>query len=266
MKKKFVVPVILLLTAISIFSFSSCNKDETPPPPTPRSYQDLENDFNAIDISDGIIDVSLKASDLLTWDVRIISPGIVDGETYPLVFTLHGAANGSPTAHQATACLAEPGLESLGAIIVSPNGYLYQWYQSPNVTQVMTLIDLAKKYWPVDTNRIAVTGYSNGGNGSWFFAEVFPETFSAAIPMASSYNTYDNNGDPRYIETPLYVIHGENDELFPVDSTQNWVNATQSAGTEVIFVIAPGLTHPEPCEYVSYLQDAALWLQNDIWN
>jgi predicted peptidase len=162
--------------------------------------------------------------------------------------------------------MVEPGLASLNAIIVSPNGYLYQWYQSPNVTQVLTLVNLAKKFWPIDTNKIAVTGFSNGGNGSWFFAETQPEVFSGAIPMASSYNTYDLNGDPRYIETPLYVIHGEYDSLFPLDSTENWVNATASAGTNITFVVADTLEHYEPCEYTPYLQEASLWLSEDIWN
>lgn len=268
MKKQTVFSyLVLLFLGSSFITFSSCNKDEpSPPPEIPRTYQDLENDFDAIDITDGVIDVSLQATDDLVWDVRIISPGIVEGETYPLVFSLHGAANGSPTAHQSTACLVEPGLADLGAIIVSPNGYFYQWYEGPNITQVLTLVNLAKKFWPVDTNKIAVTGYSNGGNGSWFYAETQPEIFSAAIPMASSYNTFDVDGDPRLIETPLYVIHGEDDELFPVDSTENWVNATQSVGTDVTFVIAPGLTHTEPCAYDSYLQDAATWLENDVWD
>lgn len=255
------------LLAIILFILSSCDKNESDPvPPVARTYQDLENDFDAIDISGGVIDVSLLATNDIVWDVRIISPGITPGETYPLVFSLHGAANGSPTAHQSTACMVEPGLASLNAIIVSPNGYLYQWYQSPNVTQVLTLVNLAKKFWPIDTNKIAVTGFSNGGNGSWFFAETQPEVFSGAIPMASSYNTYDLNGDPRYIETPLYVIHGEYDSLFPLDSTENWVNATASAGTNITFVVADTLEHYEPCEYTPYLQEASLWLSEDIWN
>jgi predicted peptidase len=257
---------IFIAFIFSIFFISSCKKEESAPPAPPlRTYADLENDFDAIDISDGIVDVSLKASSFLTWDVRIISPGIVEGESYPLIFTLHGAANGSPTAHQATACLAEPGLEALGAIIISPNGYFYQWYDGPNIQQVLTLVNLAKKYWPVDTTKIALTGFSNGGNGSWFFAETHPEIFSAAIPMATSYNTYNTDSIGRFIETPLYVIHGENDELFPLEDTQLWVDVTQAVGTNVTLVVAPGLGHYEPCEYVDYLQDASQWLINDIW-
>ena len=264
--KSIVLRFSFFTLAFSILFLNGCNKESSPPEIIPRTYQDLENDFDAIDISNGITDVSLKATDFITWDVRIISPGIEEGESYPLVFSLHGAAGGSPTAHMATACLVEPGLESLGAIIVSPNGYLHYWYEGPNITQVLTLVNLAKKFWPVDTTKIAVTGFSNGGNGSWFFAETRPEIFSAAIPMASSYNTYNTNGEGRFIETPLYVIHGEDDSLFPVDSTINWVSVTQSVGTDVTLVVALGLEHYEPCEYVSYLQEGALWIENEVWD
>lgn len=246
---------------------SACEKDEVPPPSEePRTYQDLEDDFDAIDISGNTSDVELQATDNSSWSVRIIAPELIPGEVYPLVFSLHGAANGDPNAHKATSCMVAPGLEDLGAIIISPNGFLHQWYEGPNIIQVLTLVNLAKKFWPVDTNRIAVTGYSNGGNGAWFFAETQADIFSAAIPMASSYNTYDTNNNPRFIETPLYVIHGEADSLFPVDNTIAWVNATQSVGTDVTLVIAPGLTHNEPCDYYSYLQDATVWLQEDVWN
>ena len=83
--------------------------------------------------------------------------------------------------------------------------------------------------------------------------------------MATSYNTYNTDSVGRFIETPLYVIHGENDDLFPLEDTQLWVDVTQAVGTNVTLVVAPGLTHNEPCEYVSYLQDASQWLINDIW-
>ena len=127
------------------------------------------------------------------------------------------------------------------------------------------LMYLALKYWPVDQDRLAVTGYSNGGNASWSFAKFQSNTLSAAIPMASSYDVHDLSGNVNVWNIPLYVIHGEEDELFPVEQTREWVEATVAAGSDVTFVVAPGLGHYEPCSYVPYLKDAADWLENEVW-
>ena len=95
---------------------------------------------------------------------------------------------GAPDAHKNTDCYDEPGLEILDAFILSPNGGADLWYDNSNQEKVAILISLVKKYWPVELDKIAVTGYSNGGNGSWFFGEYQATTISAAIPMASSYS------------------------------------------------------------------------------
>lgn len=108
------------------------------------------------------------------------------------------------------------------------------------------LVTLALKYWDIDPTKVVVLGYSNGGNGSWFYAETLPMLFSAGIPMASSYSTIGTDGQPRKIDIPLYVIHGENDELFPLAETQAWVNQSIEAGSFIEFVVAPGLTHNKP--------------------
>ena len=83
--------------------------------------------------------------------------------------------------------------------------------------------------------------------------------------MASSYDVHDLNGNVRVWNIPLYVIHGENDELFPVEETQAWVEATVNAGSDVTFVIAPDLGHYTPCDYVPYLKEAAIWLKETVW-
>jgi predicted esterase len=182
-----------------------------------------------------------------------------------MILSLHGASGGDPDAHKSTACLVEPGMEILNAFILSPNGGADLWYDNSNLEKVATLMYLVKKYWPVNLNKIAVTGYSNGGNGSWYFGETQSATLSAAIPMASSYNVFRPDSTIRKMNIPFYVIHGQNDELFPLEETQSWVEATQSVGSDVTFVVAPGLGHYTPCDYVPYLQQAAVWLRDTVW-
>lgn len=250
----------LLLTCIVVFS--SCKKDDATPS---RTFDDVERDFNALDLSAGIHDVTLEMLDGQSYKFRVIAPVRAAGEKRPMILALHGASGGNAEAYKATACYVEPGLASLNAFILSPYGGDGLWYENYYQQEVMTLLNLAKKYWPVELNKIAVTGYSNGGNGSWFFAETQPASFSAAIPMATSYNILNPNGSGRKINIPLYVIHGQNDELFPLAQTQSWVQASQAAGSNITFVVAPGLGHYVPCNYTSYLQQAASWLQNSVW-
>ena len=90
--------------------------------------------------------------------------------------------------------------------------------------------------------------------------------FSAAIPMASSYNTKKSNGTIEKIEIPLYVIHGAEDLLFPVATTQGYLEESIAAGSDIQFIIAPGLDHYDVCEYTPYLREAAQWLVTNIWN
>ncbi|HPG10314.1 MAG TPA: dienelactone hydrolase family protein [Chitinophagaceae bacterium] len=258
--KKIKPTIFLFLFAYTLF-FSSCKKNAVPA----RTFADVEADFNALDLSPGVHDVVLEMLNGDSYKFRVIAPVRNAGEKRPLVLALHGASGGNPDAYKNTACYIEPGLASLGAFILSPYGDDGLWYEAYYQQEVGTLLFLAKQYWPVDANKTVVTGYSNGGNGSWLFAETQPTSFAAAIPMATSYDITNSSGGGRKIDIPLYVIHGQNDELFPVAQTQTWVQLSQNAGSDITFVVAPGLGHYVPCSYVQYLQDAATWLENYVW-
>lgn len=254
---------IYFFTAALLFNCSG--SDDTPPPPS-RTYADLQADFSAINFETGITDASLIGVNNEFWEFRVIMPDVdLTNNNRPLIITLHGFAGNDPNAHKNTACYAEPGFEALDAIIISPNNRGLQWFEPYNQSQVNALVDLASDYLPVDTGKIVVSGYSDGGNGAWWYSETQPNVFSAGIPMASAYGSYNSDGSARVIQTPTYVIHGENDELFPLQNTQDWVDATVLSGSDSTLIVATGLTHTEPCEYVSYLQDAASWLVSDVW-
>lgn len=254
---------ILPLFLISLLALGSCKKSDNNSP-SGRTLDDVEKDFAALDLSPGIHDVSLEMLNGVIYKFRIIAPVRAANEKRPMVLALHGASAGNPEAYKATACYVEPGLASLNAFIISPYGGNGLWYESYFQQEISYLMYLVKKYWPILPNKIAVTGYSNGGNGSWFFAETMSTTFTAAIPMASSYNTLNPDNSGRKFNIPVYVIHGQNDQLFPIAQTQAWVQASQAAGSNITFVTALGLDHYSPCSYTPYLQAAANWL-NSIW-
>lgn len=252
---------LFLISSLSIVI--ACSKDDDQPE-GPRTFDDVEADFQAIDLSPGIEDIELELPDGEIYKFRVISPERSNNERRPFILALHGASS-SPDAHKNTACYVEPGLESLDAFILSPYAEGGLWFSQTNQNMIGNLMYLTLKHWPIDAGKIAVTGYSNGGNASWLFAKFQASTLSAAIPMASSYDVYELDSTVTKWDVPLYVIHGEEDELFPVEQTREWVEATVAAGSDVTLVVAPGLGHYVPCSYVPYLKDAASWLQNEVW-
>ena len=190
------------------------------------------------------------------YEVMLNFPDIID-KKYRLIIALHWAGGGD-TYKTFFECLALPGLDDDETIIIAPEGQNQLWNTQHNVDKIKNLVAYTIKYWSVDPKKIAVTGYSNGGNGSWYFADHYPELFSAAIPMASSYPIN------KKLNTPLYVIHGGKDELFSVTKTSEWVKKTKEAGSKITYVVNEERSHFQGCSYVPELKKAQEWLKN-LW-
>lgn len=264
MKKSICCMKYLLFSTVLIF-FLSCSGDDEPDlnSGTSRTEDDVREDFSKIVFKVGINDITLEShNDGIFWNFRVIVPeGASASNKVPLIMSLHGGvSNSNSESHKQSNCLVEPGFEELGAYIIYPNSDQVVWYGSHNSIQVAALVDLATSNFHVDENKVVVAGYSDGGNGSWHFAEAFPDIFSAAVAIASSFNPKNR------ITIPLYVIHGSEDTLFPIERTESYVNASIAAGSNIKYVIAEGLTHAQQCDYVIYLEDVVAWLNTEVWN
>jgi predicted peptidase len=253
---------VVFLFLLSLI-LTNCSSEEEPPV-SRVTDETIREDFQAIPLTPGIKDVSLEVAEGVYYNFRVIIPDVDLTQRWPLVMAFHGASNGDPNAHKTTDCLIEPGFADLDAFIVHPNADDNEWYEQENQQKILTLLTLTTSYWPINFGRILATGYSNGGNASWLLAEVASNIFTASIPMASSYDLSVTENTSRKIDIPMYVIHGENDELFPIDVTKKWVDESIAAGSDITFVQADSLTHFKPCDYVPYLNDAVVWLK-ELW-
>ncbi|MEM7380889.1 MAG: dienelactone hydrolase family protein [Bacteroidota bacterium] len=223
-----------------------------------KGLNPAENSFSKIELRPGTSDATFLSNSGKKWKMRINFPQkIAQLERNTLILALHWAG-GYGTYSGFADCLAIPGFRSMDAIIVAPEGEGQLWSSQNNISKIETIIAQAVKHWKVDPKKVVVSGYSNGGNGSWFFAEHYPELFSAAIPMASAYKA------ERKIKIPLYVVHGEKDELFPLSRTQQWVEMAKKKGSDITLVVNSGLSHFEGCAYTEELKKASQWL-NKLW-
>lgn len=92
---------------------------------------------------------------------------------------------------------------------------------------LLQLIVQMKASLPVDNNRIYLTGYSMGGEGSFDLMARAPAMFAAAVPVCAVADTSTAAGIKHI---PIWVFHGKLDEVNPVTYSRIMVKALEDAG------------------------------------
>ena len=237
---------------------ASCKESSTEQPfeLNPLLTEEMVNNVS-LDPGVRVDSINLKAG--IVWDYAISVPEIQNGEEVPLIIGLHGGPLGTGSGKGYLNCLANLGFRKLNAIIFAPYAGDYYFWDENNYSLILTLIDYAKKYWPINENKIVVSGYSNGGIASWFFGVEYPDFFSAAIPVASN---YDSN---KKLQIPFYVIHGDRDQTFPLSDMQDLVTSLTNNGSDIQLFVMEGYGHDVACEYYYALTLSSDWLLNEVW-
>ena len=88
-----------------------------------------------------------------------------------------------------------------------------------------------------------ILGYSMGGNGAWYLAYQHPERFAAVGPMSGPANTWWTS---RLKDVPIWVFHGEKDEVVPARESIEMGEALRARGGEVKFSLNPERGHSPP--------------------
>ena len=108
-----------------------------------------------------------------------------------------------------------------------------------NTILMALLNDIISKY-KVNENRIYLTGLSSGGSATWSLAIEYPEKFAAIVPISAS-------GEPEDVcalkDVPVWVFHGEKDDVVPIKEDSDMVDALKQCGGNVRFTKYPDVGH-----------------------
>jgi predicted peptidase len=214
-----------------------------------------------------VIESSLKLSDNTNLLYSLFLPAGFDKNSSgtSLIVSLHYGWSGQMSAYYGKELVNElikPALGKSGSIIVAPDCPGTEWTNYKSETAIIELINYLKKEYKIDSNKIVVTGFSLGGQGTWYMIGNYPKVFCAGIVISGmaeeSWITDIKN-------KPLYVIHSLKDEVFPFLEVQKIITLVQKQDTLLNFVPVIGISHYETAKFLPALQDAAPWL-NKILN
>jgi len=126
-----------------------------------------------------------------------------------------------------------------------------EWYytNADNVTAMRTFLDDIIIRFPVDTNRIYITGLSMGGIGSWYFAIKLPTRFAALVPVAFR---GDGWSPAPAANIPVWAFHGALDGVIPFAKAQALVDQFIAVGGSVRFTVYPNGSHDASTWTVTY--------------
>lgn len=93
----------------------------------------------------------------------------------------------------------------------------------------------------VDTHRVYAGGLSMGGMGTYELLWRMPDTFAAAFAICGG-------GDTQKVaksttNTALWIFHGDDDSVVPVQFSQDMYTEVKAAGNEVKYTEYPGVNH-----------------------
>ena len=110
-----------------------------------------------------------------------------------------------------------------------------------NTRAVIHLLDHVVKENRVDPGRIYLTGLSRGGSAAWELAVQYPSKFAAmAVVCGMTPVPYADWIDR---DMPIWVFHGEQDPVIPVEESENMVSKLEQMGYDVRFTKYPDVGH-----------------------
>jgi dipeptidyl aminopeptidase/acylaminoacyl peptidase len=223
---------------------------------------------------------SADGTKVLGWIMKPV--GLKEGKKYPIALEIHGgphAAYGFVFHHEFQLLAAR----GYGVVFSNPRGSVGHGQQyvtairhdwgGADYQDLMAVTDYAAREPWVDAERMGVLGGSYGGYmTNWIVTQT--NRFKAAVTMRSTCNRmsqfgasdaafmngdFEFDGDPwdnpeaylrvsplmyaRKVETPVMLIHSEQDLRCPMEQAEEWFTALKKTGKTAVFVRFPDENH-----------------------
>jgi len=129
-------------------------------------------------------------------------------------------------------------------IVLSPQCPVAPW----NEAHLEEFITAAIRMYPVDEQRVYLTGVSMGGVGAWNLATRCPAIFAAVAPVCGTGDPGRANAlvNPRV--RPIWLFHSAADDVMPVAGSDALFHSLGQARADVTYTRYRSLDHAQTWE------------------
>ena len=112
-------------------------------------------------------------------------------------------------------------------------------FWAARVESILKFIDQLKQEFPIDEDRVYLTGLSMGGYGTWYTAMANPSLFAAIAPVCGGGMAW-NAG---VLNMSVWAFHGVEDNVVNVRNTEEMVERLQTLNRDVVYTRLEGVGH-----------------------
>jgi pimeloyl-ACP methyl ester carboxylesterase len=120
-------------------------------------------------------------------------------------------------------------------ILACPTYGMGAWWNRSAEELVLATMRAVWSRYPIDRNRVFLTGMSNGGIGTWIIGMHHADLFAGIAPMASGIDDVLYPFLSNLRTTPVYMIHGSQDEVMPVRLSRELAAELTKLGYEFVY-------------------------------
>jgi predicted peptidase len=192
---------------------------------------------------------------------RLLKPKPFDtAQKYPLVIFLHGAGergedNEKQLVHGMNDFASDEIMAKYPAFVMAPQcpegqawGGISRLAKAPTPEDQLTpaldatlkAVETLRKEFPIDDQRIYITGLSMGGYGTWDALAKRTELFAAAAPICGGGNKMNAS---KFKHIPIWAFHGADDRTVPADRSREMIEALKAAGATPKYTEYAGVGH-----------------------
>lgn len=125
------------------------------------------------------------------------------------------------------------------------------WWSARQTDNLRAILDIVKRAYNVDENRVVLSGVSDGGTGVYYTAMRETTSFASFLPLngfimvlrnessGADADLFPNN----LLNKPLFIVNGGRDPQYPTSMVDPYVEHLTKGGVDLVYLPQPNAAH-----------------------